>query len=53
MKNTPTNLHDLDTQSDGQPGDTTSTRSLPLIDNYNPYYPDPDFGFDHYWDIQT
>ena len=27
-------------------------RPLPLIDNYNPYFLDPDFGFDPYWDIQ-
>ena len=51
MKNTPTNLHDLDHQSDGQQYNTTTTRPLPLIDIYKLYYPDPDFGFDPYWDI--
>ena len=30
--------------------DTTPIRLIPLIDDYNPYYPDPDYGFDHYWD---
>ena len=23
---------------------------IPLIDDYNPFYPDPDYGFDPYWD---
>ena len=26
-------------------------RHLLVIDNYNPYYPDPDYGFDPYWDV--
>ena len=52
VKNTPTKLHDLDYQSDRQQYNTNTIRPLPLIDNYNPYYPDPDFGFDPYWDIQ-
>ena len=53
VKNTPTKLHDLDYQSDRQQYNTTTIRPLPLMDNYNPYYLDPDFGFDPYWDIQT
>ena len=52
MKHTPTNLHELDLQSDEQHCNTTTIRHLPHVDNYNPYYPDPDFGFDPYWDIQ-
>ena len=52
VKNTPTKLHDLDYQSDRQQYNTNTIRPLPLIDNYNPYYRDPDFGFDPYWDIQ-
>ena len=52
VKNTPTKLHDLDYQSDRQQYNTNTIRPLPLIDNYNPYYPDRDFGFDPYWDIQ-
>ena len=52
VKNTPTNLRDLDHRSDRQQHNTTTIRLLPLIDNYNPYYLDPNFGFDPYWDIQ-
>ena len=33
--------------------DTTTIRPIPLIDDYNPYYSDPDFGFDHYWDANS
>ena len=29
---------------------TSTIRLIPLIDDYNPYYPDPDYGFDPYWD---
>ena len=52
VKHLPTYLHNPDLQSDRQHSNTTTIRPLPLIDNYNPYYPDPDFGFDPYWDIQ-
>ena len=52
MKDTPTNLRNLDHQSYRQHCTTATTRPLPLIYNYNPYYPDPDFGFDPYCDIQ-
>ena len=52
VKHSPTHLHNPDLQSDRQHSNTTTIRPLPLIDNYNPYYPDPDFGFDPYWDIQ-
>ena len=53
VENTPIRIHDLDHQSDRQHcNTTTTTRPLPLKDNYNPYYPDPDFGFDPYWEIQ-
>ena len=30
--------------------DTTTIRLLHLIDDYSPYYSDPDYGFDPYWD---
>ena len=40
----------MDHHSDRQHCKTV--RPLPLIDTYNPYYPDPDFGFDPYWDTQ-
>ena len=52
VKQTPTNLHNLDLQSNREHSNTMTIRTLPLIDNYNPYYPDPDFGFDPYWDVQ-
>ena len=29
---------------------TTTLRLIPLIDDYNPYYSDPDYSFDPYWD---
>ena len=48
----PTNLHNSDLQSDRRHCHTTTLRLLPLIDNYNSYYPDPDFSFNPYWDIQ-
>ena len=32
--------------------DTTNIRLIPLIDDNNPYYPDPDYGFDPYWDAK-
>ena len=53
VKNIPTNSLDLDLQSDRLHCNTNTTRSLTLIDDYNPYYPDPDFVFDPYWDLQT
>ena len=29
---------------------TSTIRLIPLIDDYDPYYPDTDYGFDPYWD---
>ena len=52
VKHIPSNFQKLDPQSDGQHCNFTTIRLIPLIDNYNPYYLDPDFGFDPYWDIQ-
>ena len=52
VKHIPTNLYNLDLQSNIQHSNTMTILTLPLIDNYNPYYPDPDFGFDPYWDVQ-
>ena len=52
MKLVPTHLYNPDLQSDRLHSNTTTIRPLPLIDNYNPYYPDPAFGFDPYWDVQ-
>ena len=33
--------------------DTSTIRMIPLIDDYNPHYPDPDYGFDPYWDSNS
>ena len=52
VKRTPSNIQNLDLQSDGQQCNSTTIRPVLLIDNYNPYYLDPDFGFDPSWDIQ-
>ena len=40
----------LDLMSTRLQNDTTTTRLIPLIDDYNPYYSGPDYGFDPYWD---
>ena len=48
---TPSNLQNLDPQSDRRHYHTATLRPPPLVDNYNPPYRDPDFGFDPYWDI--
>ena len=32
---------------------TTIRLIIPLIDDYNPYYFDPDHGFDPYWDANS
>ena len=50
MKTPPTSHTTLDPMSTRLHNDTTSIRLLPLIDDYNPYYSDPDYGFDPYWD---
>ena len=35
--------------SNGLQNDSSTTRPFSLIDDYNPCYPDPDYGFDPYW----
>ena len=52
VKHIPSNFQKLDLQSDERHCNFTTIRPIPLIDNYNPYYLDPDFGFDPFWDIQ-
>ena len=47
MKTPPTTL---DLMSTRLQNDTTTKRLISLIDDYNPYYFDPDYGFDPYWD---
>ena len=50
MKTLPTFSTTLDPMSNSLQNTTSTIRLIPLIDDYNPYYPDPDFGFDPYWD---
>ena len=50
MKTPPNFLTTLDPMSNRLQTDTTTIRLIPLIDDYNPYYPDPDYGFDPYWE---
>ena len=50
MRTPPTSHTTVDPMSNRLQNDTTTIRLIPLIDDYNPYYPDPDYGFDPYWD---
>ena len=50
MRTPPTSHTTLDPMSNRLQNDTTNIRLIPLIDDYNPYYPEPDYGFDPYWD---
>ena len=50
MKTPPTSHTTLDPMSNRLQNDTTTLRLIPLIDEYNPYYSDPDYGFDPFWD---
>ena len=50
MKTPPTSHTTLDPMSTRLHNDTTTIRLLPLVDDYNPYYSDPDYGFDPFWD---
>ena len=47
MKTPPTSP---DPMSNRLQNDTSTIRLIPLVDDYNPYYPDTDYGFDPYWD---
>ena len=53
MTTAPTYSITLDHVSNRLQHDTSSIRPIPLIDDHNPYYPDPDYGFDPYWDTQS
>ena len=50
MKTPPTFTTTLDPMSNRLQNDTTTIRPIPLIDDYNPYYSDPDCSLDPYWD---
>ena len=53
MKIPPNFFTTLDLMSHRLQNDTSTIRLLPLIDDYNPNYPDPDYGFDPYWDANS
>ena len=50
LKTPPTFSTTLDPISNRLQNNTFTIRLIPLIDDYNPYYPDPGYGFDPYWD---
>ena len=50
MKTPPTFHITSDPMSTRLQNDTTPIRLIPLIDDYNPYYFDSDYGFVPYWD---
>ena len=50
MKTPPTSHTTSDPMSTSLHNNTNTIRLLPLIDDYNPYYSDPTYGFDPYWD---
>ena len=45
MKTPPNFSTTLDPMSNSLQNDTSTIRLIPLVDDYNPYYPDPDYGF--------
>ena len=48
---TPSNFPTIwDPLSNRLQNDTSTIRLIPLNDDYNPYNPDPDYGFDPYWE---
>ena len=51
MKTPSTTYITSDPMSNRLQTDTTTIRLIPLIDDYNPNYSDPDYGFDPYWDV--
>ena len=51
MRITPTQFRTLDLRSTGLDLTSHLSRPLPEIPDYNPYYPDPDYGTDPYWDV--
>ena len=53
MKTISSSSQKSDHGSDGPNTTTHHTRPIPLIDDYNSYYNDPDYGFDPYWEIHT
>ena len=52
MRITPTQFCTSDHRSDRHDSTTDNIRPIPSIPDYNPYYIDPDYGIDPYWDAQ-
>ena len=52
MRITPTQFCTSDHRSDRLDSTTDNIRPIPSIPDYNPYYIDPDYGIDPYWDVQ-
>ena len=50
MKIPPTFSTMLDSMSNKLQNNTSTIQPIALIDDYNPFYPDPDYGLDPYWD---
>ena len=53
MKTISSSSQKSDHGADGPNSTTHHTRPIPLIDDYNSYYNDTDYGFDPYWKIHT
>ena len=51
MRNIPKQFCTVDLRSNGLDSTSCFIRPLPEIPDYNPYYTDPDYGIDPYWDI--
>ena len=51
MTTTHTYLYNVGHESVRLHTNTYNLLPLPFIDNYNPYYPEPNYGFDPYWDV--
>ena len=51
MRITPTQFYTSDLKSIGLDSTSHSICPLPEIPDYNPYYTDPDYGIDPYWDV--
>ena len=52
MRTSPTQYHTPDHRPDRLDLTSNYIRPLPSIPDYNPFYNDPDYGFELYWDIQ-
>ena len=53
MTTTPTFSTTFDFTSNRLQHDSSGIHPIPLIDDYNSYYSDPDYDFDPYWDTHS